>query len=149
MHMNPGKHSGHLVIGALGIHLADTVGNVLARLLEDMDHIKGRAAAHPHQHHFHRPDTLVLATMIRRPIGQNTVPRARFGLETHLALPADFSFHWHLDFKGAKGTIPSRNHPSPGTLLPDGGQTGPRSVIPCLGKTGKNGQTRSVLTQSH
>ena len=92
MHMDARKYLG-LGVGALGVNLGHAIGDFLAALAQDVDHVERGAAAHADQHQLHRPAAAVFATKLWWPVHRDLVAAVGTTLETNLADPANSGFH--------------------------------------------------------
>jgi hypothetical protein len=85
----------HLGLGLrpLGLQLGDAAGHGIAAFLQDMHHVKGRAAAGAHQHQFHRADQLAAAAGGFGAAQRYRMPAAGLADEGPVLDPGDPRFH--------------------------------------------------------
>ena len=92
MHMDAGKHLG-FGIGAFGVKLGHTIGDLLATFFQYVHYIESGAAAHANQHQLHRPTAAILATVLRRSVHRDRVAAVGATFETSLSNPVNPGLH--------------------------------------------------------
>ena len=78
---------------ALGLELDHAVGDLLAGLAQDQQHVELGATAHAHEQHLHGAHAEIAPAEIRRPVHDQRVSAAGLGEHRHTLDPLDPRLH--------------------------------------------------------